>query len=153
MGTFLLGLATFILIVLSGFIILVILMQRASANAGMGSALGGGAAEAAFGGGSANVLSRFTIIGITAFFVITFLMYLGYMSRAERKQDSVSLLPEIHAEGEGETVRLSGLTESEAELPSATEVEAVADTVGSASEATEAAAGAVQSEESAAPAN
>ncbi len=123
MGTFLLGLFTVVLLIMSVFIVLIVLMQRASSNAGMGSALGGGAAEAAFGGGSANVLSRFTIAGMTIFFVITFLMYLGYMAKVDGTAAAVPHMPEIQEESgatvPAEPVRRSGLTEFDAPLPEA----------------------------------
>lgn len=68
---------TTILLLLSAFVVLIILMQKPSANAGMGSALGGGAAEQAFGGEAANVLTRTTVFSIIGFFVLSFALYLG----------------------------------------------------------------------------
>lgn len=81
MINFLIGFFSVGLIIISIFITLIVLMQRPSANAGMGSSLGGGIAESAFGGESGNVLTRYTIYGVVAFFVITFGLYLGNMSR------------------------------------------------------------------------
>jgi preprotein translocase subunit SecG len=65
-------------------VVLIILMQRPSANAGMGSALGGGAAETVFGGESANVLSKLTTFLTVTLFVLSFGLYLGFVAR-ERK--------------------------------------------------------------------
>ena len=62
-------------------VVLVILMQRPSANAGMGSALGGGAAETVFGGESANVLSKMTTTLTVILFVLSFGLYLGFVAR------------------------------------------------------------------------
>ena len=62
-------------------VVLVILMQRPSANAGMGSALGGGAAETVFGGESANVLSKMTTFLTVTLFVLSFGLYLGFVAR------------------------------------------------------------------------
>ena len=45
-----LGILTVVLILVSLFLILVVLAQRAKSDGGMGSALGGGMAESAFGG-------------------------------------------------------------------------------------------------------
>ena len=56
----LLGIFTFILILVSLFLVMVVLMQK-SKDGGMGAALGGGAAEAAFGADTSNVLSKSTI--------------------------------------------------------------------------------------------
>lgn len=74
---FLLGFGIVALIVLSLFIILVVLMQKPSANAGMGSTLGGGAAEQAFGSDAGNILTRATVWATIIFFVLCFLLYLG----------------------------------------------------------------------------
>jgi preprotein translocase subunit SecG len=59
----LLGILTFILILVSLFLVLVVLMQK-SKDGGIGAALGGGAAEAAFGADTTNVLSKSTIVGL-----------------------------------------------------------------------------------------
>ena len=42
----------------------------------MGSAMGGGAADQVFGGGSAAVLTKWTVWGVLLFFVISFILYL-----------------------------------------------------------------------------
>jgi preprotein translocase subunit SecG len=68
---------TFILILISLALILVVLAQKAKSDGGMGSAMGGGMAEAAFGAETGNVLSTFTIRAAIAFFVISFGLYLG----------------------------------------------------------------------------
>ena len=52
MSSFLLNTSIVLLILVCIIGVLVILMQRPSANAGMGAALGGGAAETVFGGDS-----------------------------------------------------------------------------------------------------
>src|SRR3954469_11396514 len=72
----LLTLLTGVLILVSLFLILVVLMQK-SKDGGMGAALGGGAAEAAFGADTSNVLSKSTIYAAVLFFVLAFVLYLG----------------------------------------------------------------------------
>ena len=72
-----LGVLTFGLIVTSLFMILVVLMQKAKADGGMGAAMGGGMAEAAFGADTGNVLSKSTIYAAITFFVLAFTLYLG----------------------------------------------------------------------------
>lgn len=57
----------------------IILMQKPSANAGMGAALGGGAAESVFGGEAGNMLLKYTIRIAVAFFVMSFLLYMGIL--------------------------------------------------------------------------
>lgn len=73
----LLGITTFILILVSLFLILIVLAQKAKSDGGMGAAMGGGMAEAAFGAETGNVLSGATIKASIAFFVLSFLLYLG----------------------------------------------------------------------------
>ena len=92
-----LGILTFILILVSLFIVLVVLAQK-SKDGGMGAALGGGAAEAAFGAETGNVLSKSTIYAAILFFVLAFALYLGRIY--ESKHASVaagSALPSITA--------------------------------------------------------
>src|SRR6185436_21080215 len=72
----LLGILTFILILVSLFLVLVLLAQK-SKDGGLGAALGGGAAEAAFGADTSNVLSKSTIYAAILFFVLAFALYLG----------------------------------------------------------------------------
>lgn len=86
MSGLILGFFTVVLILICGFITLIVLMQRASANAGMGASLGGGAAESALGGGASNVLVRGTIIGAALFFIVSFGLYLGYMANYDEQQ-------------------------------------------------------------------
>ena len=69
-----LGILTFVLILVSLFIVLVVLAQK-SKDGGMGAALGGGAAEAAFGAETGNVLSKSTIYAAVMFFVLAFALY------------------------------------------------------------------------------
>jgi preprotein translocase subunit SecG len=93
-----LGIATFLLILVALFLILVVLAQKAKSDGGMGAAMGGGMAEAAFGAETSNVLSKSTINAAIIFFVLTFALYLGRIY--ERKQAAAaagSALPEITA--------------------------------------------------------
>ena len=78
---------TAVLLLLSAFVVLIILMQKPSANAGMGSALGGGAAEQAFGGNAANVLTKTTIFAIIGFFVLSFALYLANLKMNSTSDD------------------------------------------------------------------
>ena len=84
MSDFLLYASVVALFVVCILVVLIILMQKPSANAGMGAALGGGAAETVFGGESANVLSRMTTTLTVPLFVLSFGLYLGFVAR-ERK--------------------------------------------------------------------
>ena len=81
MSDFLLYASVVALFLVCLLVVLVILMQRPSANAGMGAALGGGAAETVFGGESANVLSKITTTLTVILFVLSFGLYLGFVAR------------------------------------------------------------------------
>jgi preprotein translocase subunit SecG len=90
------NLLTFVLILISLFLILVILMQRASSNAGMGSAFGGGVAESAFGTETTNVLVKATKWSAMAFFLIALTLFLLYMNRVGNAEKAVTdELPDI----------------------------------------------------------
>jgi len=95
MGTIVILIFTALLVLVSGFIVLIVLMQRPSANSGMGSALGGGAAESAFGAQTGNVLTRATIIGCVTFFLLAFSLYLGYMANLDEVEERSSKLSEM----------------------------------------------------------
>ena len=74
-----LGILTFVLILISVFLILVVLAQKAKNDGGVGAALGGGMTESAFGADTGNVLSKATINAAIAFFVLSFGLYLGHI--------------------------------------------------------------------------
>ncbi len=82
---------TFVLILVSLFMVLVILMQRANSNAGMGSAFGGGAAESAFGAETSNILTKATRYCAFAFFGISLLVYILYLRQTHIGVDDADL--------------------------------------------------------------
>ena len=90
----LLGILTFVLILVSVFIVLVVLAQKAK-DGGMGAALGGGAAEAAFGAETGNVLSKSTIYAAVIFFVLAFVLYLGRIYERKHAGAGGGALPSI----------------------------------------------------------
>jgi len=83
-----LALVTVVLVLTCLFMVLVILMQRAKSDGGVGAALGGGMAESAFGGETGNVLSRATTGAAILFFVLAFGLYLGriHQHRVEQRE-------------------------------------------------------------------
>lgn len=92
-----LAILTVVLILVSLFLILVVLAQK-SQDGGMGTALGGGAAEAAFGAETNTVLSKATIYSSVLFFVLALLLYLGRIyERAHARDAATSALPTIAA--------------------------------------------------------
>src|ERR1700722_11905441 len=88
---------TFVLILVSFFLILVILMQKAKSDGGMGSAMGGGMAEATFGADTGNVLSKATINASIIFFVLGFALYLGSIYHYKHGTHGGTALPTIAA--------------------------------------------------------
>jgi preprotein translocase subunit SecG len=80
--------AALVLVLVSLLAVLTILMQRPSTNAGMGAALGGGAAESALGGDAANVLSKLTYSLIAVFFVLSFGLYLIFLASDKNQKSS-----------------------------------------------------------------
>ncbi len=93
----LLGILTFILILISLFLILVVLAQKAKSDGGMGAAMGGGMAEAAFGADTNNVLSKATINASIAFFILAFALYLGRVYQHKHAAIGGDALPTITA--------------------------------------------------------
>jgi preprotein translocase subunit SecG len=90
MRAFFVFLLTFVLVLASVFVVLVILMQKPSANAGMGASLGGGAAESAFGSDTVRVLTKWTVGGIVVFFVASFLLSMLHIGAHGRRHSAGS---------------------------------------------------------------
>ena len=82
MSTLLISLLTLFLLLISAFVILIVLMQKTSQSGGMGAALGGGAAESAFGSDTNNILTKGTVYGIIAFFLVALGLYLLYQAQS-----------------------------------------------------------------------
>lgn len=93
----LLGILTFFLIIVSVLLILLVLMQKAKSDGGAGAALGGGMTESAFGADTNNVLSGTTIKAAIAFFVLSFVLYLGHLYQRNHGAGSDDALPTIQA--------------------------------------------------------
>ena len=103
MSSILIGIFTFVLIIVCILLVLVILMQRPNANAGMGAALGGGAAEGMFGGEAGNVLTKATVKLTVLFFVLAAGLSLGHIwisggSRIDDQPQKLSLTAVAGAE-------------------------------------------------------
>jgi preprotein translocase subunit SecG len=93
----LLGIFTFVLILTSIILILLVLAQKAKSDGGMGAAMGGGMAEATFGADTGNVLSKATINASIVFFVLSFCLYLGRIYEGKHVAASGGSLPTISA--------------------------------------------------------
>jgi preprotein translocase subunit SecG len=86
MRSLLVLLLTLTLVCTSVFAVLVILMQKPSANSGMGASLGGGAAESAFGSDATKVLTRWTVGGIAMFFLLSFTLSMVHIYANSHKK-------------------------------------------------------------------
>jgi preprotein translocase subunit SecG len=74
--SFIAGILTFFLVVNCVVLILLVLIQLPKKDAGAGLAFGGGAADALFGAGSGNVLTKVTKWAVVVFLVLA--LFLGY---------------------------------------------------------------------------
>jgi preprotein translocase subunit SecG len=90
------GIGTFVLIIVAVVLSFLVLAQRAKSDGGM-AAMGGGMMESAFGPDSSNVLVRTTIRATVAFFVLSFLLYLGYVHLRSHGSGAKGALPNISA--------------------------------------------------------
>ena len=72
---------TTVLILLCLLIVLLVMLQRTSG--GMGSALGGGAADQVLGAGSGAQLTKMTVWSVLGFFVLSFTLYVLYQMGAK----------------------------------------------------------------------
>lgn len=91
MGQFLIFVLTAALVIVCLFTILVVLMQRPTSSGGLGSALGGGAAELAFGGDTTKVLNKWTVWGSVAFFVLSFILSMTHISSNHDKSSNMTM--------------------------------------------------------------
>jgi preprotein translocase subunit SecG len=73
--SFIVGILTFALIVNCGVLVLLILVQLPKKDAGAGLAFGGGAADALFGAGSGNALTKITKWAAVVFMLLS--VFLG----------------------------------------------------------------------------
>jgi preprotein translocase subunit SecG len=85
--SFIVGILTFFLVVNCALLILLILIQLPKKDAGAGMAFGGAAADALFGAGSGNVLTKVTKYSTIVFFVLA--LFLGYLQDRVHNQGGV----------------------------------------------------------------
>jgi protein translocase SecG subunit len=90
------GLLTCILLLNSVMLILLVLVQLPKKDAGAGLAFGGGAADALFGAGSGNALTKITKWGTVVFIVLA--LALGYLqdSLHSKDTDTVDFLKKVN---------------------------------------------------------
>ena len=70
-----------------------VLLQKSSGQQGMGAAMGGGVADQAFGAETNSILSKNTQMATIIYFILAFILYLGYQSvYSEKESDEPSAL-------------------------------------------------------------
>jgi preprotein translocase subunit SecG len=84
--SFIVGILTVFLVINCALLILLILIQLPKKDAGAGMAFGGAAADALFGAGSGNVLTKVTKYATVVFFVLA--LFLGYLQDQVHKKSS-----------------------------------------------------------------
>lgn len=85
---FILGILTFFLVVNCLLLILLVLVQLPKKDAGAGIAFGGGTADALFGAGSGNVLTKITKYATVVLVVLS--LFLGYLQDKAHHRNSTS---------------------------------------------------------------
>jgi len=85
--SFIVAVLTFFLVINCALLILLILIQLPKKDAGAGMAFGGAAADALFGAGSGNVLTKVTKYSTIIFFGLA--LVLGYLQNRVHNQGSV----------------------------------------------------------------
>jgi preprotein translocase subunit SecG len=85
--SFIVGILTFFLVINCALLILLILIQLPKKDAGAGMAFGGAAADALFGAGSGNVLTKVTKYSTIIFFGLA--LVLGYLQNRVHDQGSM----------------------------------------------------------------
>ena len=91
------GVLTVILVLTSLFLVMIVLMQRAKTDGGIGAAMAGGATESAFGAETNNVLSGATIKAAIVFFVLSFGLFLANIYQAKNRAADDAALPAVSA--------------------------------------------------------
>jgi preprotein translocase subunit SecG len=84
--SFIVGILTVFLVLNCALLILLILIQLPKKDAGAGMAFGGAAADALFGAGRGNVLTKVTKYATVVFFVLA--LFLGYLQDQVHKKSS-----------------------------------------------------------------
>lgn len=108
MLTFLTVILSILLVVNCVFLILLILVQLPKKEAGAGIAFGGGAADALFGAGSGNTLTKLTKYSAGAFFLISLL--LSTMNSRAHKSRELEFKKEFEKAGQAATPAVPSTT-------------------------------------------
>ena len=104
MGLFI-NLLTFILVINSLVLILLVLVQLPKKDAGAGIAFGGGAADALFGAGSGNALTKITKYAAIAFFALAILI--GFLQDRSHRDNSASFENQVQQQQQQQSMPMA----------------------------------------------
>jgi preprotein translocase subunit SecG len=102
----------FFLIIVSLFLILVVLMQRANSDGGLGTAFGSTITESAFGTEAGNVMTKITRITFIVFFAVAFVLYLTILAEQNHKNAPQKSLFESETAAEVQTDKVPAKQEA-----------------------------------------
>jgi preprotein translocase subunit SecG len=91
--SFLIGVLTFFLVVNCAVLILLVLVQLPKKDAGAGLAFGGGAADALFGAGSGNALTKITKYAAVVFFLLA--LVIGILQDRSHQGNTVAFEKQV----------------------------------------------------------
>ena len=115
---FIIGLLTFFLLLNSVLLILLVLVQLPKKDAGAGIAFGGGAADALFGAGSGNALTKITKYATIAFFALCVLI--GFLQDRSHRNDASSFMKQVQQQQEQSAPMGAPTTPAPATAPTTT---------------------------------
>jgi preprotein translocase subunit SecG len=113
--SFFIGILTFILVIDCLLLILLVLVQLPKKDAGIGMAFGSGAADALFGAGSGNVLTKITKYAAVVLLLLA--MGLGYLEEtAHRNRSSEDFVKKVD-QTQRQTINKLATTPAQAPTP------------------------------------
>ncbi len=102
MLSFVIGILTFVLVLICLLLILLVLVQLPKKDAGAGMAFGGGTADALFGSGSGNALTKITKFTAVAFLVLA--LILGFMQSKPGSDSTASAFTKMVEQKQQQTI-------------------------------------------------
>jgi preprotein translocase subunit SecG len=109
--TFIIGILTVLMVLNALLLILLVLIQLPKKDAGAGLAFGGGAADALFGAGSGNALTKITKYAAGIFFV--FAIFLGHLQSSLHHTNSSEFEKKVQQQQESPQTPLAAPAQPE----------------------------------------
>ena len=115
--SFVVGILTLLLVINCLLLILLVLVQLPKKDAGAGMAFGGGTADALFGAGSGNALTKLTKYTAVVFLVLS--LFLGFLQSKIRNEGSSSQFTKMVEQKQQQTPAVSTQPKPQAAPPAA----------------------------------